>query len=180
MVHELFSAYKQRENATTTRMFGHDGIMVNGNVMMFEWKGAIVFRLGEADAAHAMKFPGAKFFSPMEGGKPSKGWVTIPANAVDNRILPIADAAYAFASALPPKPVKPAKASVRKEGRESKADAGSKKITKKPAPKVKAKKVAVKKVAKKAAKKVVKKAVKKSAGKAVTKVTQRKTKARKK
>lgn len=160
MIRELFSSFLTRRGAAATRMFGSDGVMVNGNVMMFEWKGSLVLRLSETDGPKALALPGADYFNPMASGRPSKNWVAIPAAAIDRRVLPLADAAFAFASSLPPKsakvkaatpakakaakpkPVPVKKASVKKSATAKAASKSPGKAVKKAAPK---KKVAAKK-----------------------------------
>lgn len=88
--------------AARKKMFGGICYTIKGNMVCGVYKDFLILRLGERQAADALKLPGVK---PMDiTGKPMKGWVMIGAvSLTDEAVARWVEKAHAFAKSLPPK-----------------------------------------------------------------------------
>lgn len=85
--------------AERKKMFGGTCYTIRGSMVSGVYKDFLILRLGEQQAAEALKRPGVK---PMDiTGKPMKGWVMIAAAALtDEAIAHWVEKARAFAASL--------------------------------------------------------------------------------
>jgi TfoX/Sxy family transcriptional regulator of competence genes len=83
-------------------MFGGTCYTLKGNMVCGVYKDFLILRLGEQQAAEALKLPGVR---PMDiTGKPMKGWVMIAeATLTDDATARWIEKARAFAISLPAK-----------------------------------------------------------------------------
>jgi TfoX/Sxy family transcriptional regulator of competence genes len=88
--------------AARKKMFGGTCYTIKGNMVCGVYKDFLILRLGERQAADALKLPGVK---PMDiTGKPMKGWVMIGAvSLTDEAVARWVEKAHAFAKSLPSK-----------------------------------------------------------------------------
>jgi hypothetical protein len=88
--------------AVRKKMFGGTCYTLKGNMACGVYKDFLILRLGEQQAAEALKSPGVK---PMDiTGKPMKGWVMIGAvSLTDEAVAHWVAIAHAFAKSLPAK-----------------------------------------------------------------------------
>ena len=98
---ELMSGYAQ---ATVRPMFGHVAAMVNGRMAVGTYGEDITLRLGEAEAAEAVRELGAVPFEPMPGRAMTGYWL-VPGSARDDepRLREWLERALEFTAGLPPK-----------------------------------------------------------------------------
>lgn len=99
--HELLAAVP---DATERKMFGQPAAFRFGNLFFGVFGEAVFVRLGESDAAEALRVLRTKSFEPMPG-RPMRGYVVLPPSVLARR----SDAARwvrraaEFVATLPPK-----------------------------------------------------------------------------
>jgi hypothetical protein len=94
----VVSAWK----TTRKKMFGGTCHILNGNMMCGVYKDFLILRLGEQQAAEALREPQVKPFDIT--GRPMKGWVMIGEKDLTDRALASwITRAHGFAETLPPK-----------------------------------------------------------------------------
>jgi TfoX/Sxy family transcriptional regulator of competence genes len=95
---ERFPAAERR------KMFGYPALFVGGNLVTGLFADRWMIRLGPDDLATMLELPGGGPFEPM-GGKPMKGYATVPMNVVadDATIDDWIGRAIAFGQTLPAK-----------------------------------------------------------------------------
>jgi TfoX/Sxy family transcriptional regulator of competence genes len=88
--------------AARRKMFGGTCYTLRGNMVCGVYKDFLILRLGEKQAAEALKRPEVR---PLDiTGKPMKGWVMIAAAALtDETTAPWLEKARTFAKSLPAK-----------------------------------------------------------------------------
>jgi hypothetical protein len=60
------------------KMFGRDGLLLDGKAVICKDAGGVVFRVGTEREVDALAVPGASLWSPMPGGRGPRGWVLVP------------------------------------------------------------------------------------------------------
>jgi TfoX/Sxy family transcriptional regulator of competence genes len=96
-------------------MFGFPAYFVHGQMFAGLHQDSLILRLAEADRADLLAtWQGASQFEPMEG-RPMREYVTVPASLYQSPTVfsEWLDRAYGYASSLPPKAAKPAKAKAK-------------------------------------------------------------------
>jgi hypothetical protein len=88
--------------AARKKMFGGTCYTLRGNMVCGVYKDFLILRLGEKQAAEALKLPEVR---PLDiTGKPMKGWVMIAAPSLtDEAMASWVERARAFAKSLPAK-----------------------------------------------------------------------------
>ena len=90
--------------ATRKKMFGGTCHLINGNMVCGVYQDFLVLRLGEEQAAKALKKPHVLPFDVT--GKPMKGWVLVKKNGFEGQLLDRwLEQARLFADSLPSKQV---------------------------------------------------------------------------
>jgi hypothetical protein len=88
--------------AERRQMFGGTCHLLKGHMMCGVYKDFLILRLGEKQAADALKRPGVKPFDIT--GRPMKGWVMVAPDGFGGKALAAwIDRARAFVGTLPPK-----------------------------------------------------------------------------
>jgi TfoX/Sxy family transcriptional regulator of competence genes len=88
--------------AVRKKMFGGTCYTLRGNMVCGVYKDFLILRLGEKQAAEALKLPEVRRFDIT--GKPMKGWVMIAAASLPNEAAARwIEKARAFVKSLPPK-----------------------------------------------------------------------------
>lgn len=64
-------------------LFGMKALKVGRATFVGGFAGGLVVKLGTSDADRASKVDGAAAFDPSGRGRPMKGWVPLPASALD-------------------------------------------------------------------------------------------------
>jgi hypothetical protein len=99
---ERISAIVQPLGAARKKMFGGTCHLLKGHMMCGVYKDFLILRLGEKQAASALKKPGVQVFDIT--GKPMKGWVMVAAQGFVGQALGRwIGQARAFVETLPPK-----------------------------------------------------------------------------
>jgi hypothetical protein len=62
------------------KMFGRDGLLLDGKAVLCQDADGVVFRVGAQREADALAVSGASLWSPMPGGRGPRGWVLVPAS----------------------------------------------------------------------------------------------------
>lgn len=87
---------------TRRKMFGGTCHLLNGNMMCGVYKDFLILRVGEAEAAQAMRDPTVREFDIS--GRPMKGWVMVDREGQhDNLLRTWLERARTFTIGLPPK-----------------------------------------------------------------------------
>ncbi|WP_455212340.1 TfoX/Sxy family protein [Kaarinaea lacus] len=91
------------KNTTSKKMFGGICYLLNGNMFCGIQNDALIVRLGETMAEHALQKSHVKPFNPA--GKPMKGWVLVQKQALqkDNDLTNWLKLAKQFTKSLPAK-----------------------------------------------------------------------------
>ena len=92
------------------KMFGHPAAFVNGNMFAGLFQDVAFARLPPSLQAELEREHGARHFEPMPG-RPMRAYTALPDEAIEDeeRFGQLLSAAFAFASALPPKAKKPSR-----------------------------------------------------------------------
>ena len=72
---------RSRPNVDEKRMFGGVGFLMNGNMLVGIWHESLIVRVGQEQAADALKQPNVKEFDIT--GKPMKGWIMVEPDGID-------------------------------------------------------------------------------------------------
>ena len=72
---------KSRSNVDEKRMFGGVGFLMNCNMLVGIWQESLIARVGQEQAADALKQPYVKEFDIT--GKPMKGWIMVEPDGID-------------------------------------------------------------------------------------------------
>ncbi len=78
---ELCAGVANGPRFSRRKMFGRDGLLLDGKAVICEDAGGVVFRVGTTGEADALAVPGAAAWSPMPGGRGPRGWVLVPDSA---------------------------------------------------------------------------------------------------
>ena len=99
-IRKLVSRWK---NTDAKKMFGGVCHLLNGNMVGGVYKDYLILRLGEEEAAEALKLSYTKPFDIT--GKPMKGWVMVEGRGfkTDEKLKSWLMKARAFVKTLPPK-----------------------------------------------------------------------------
>ncbi len=74
---DLCTAIADGPRYSRRKMFGRDGLLLDGKAVICEDAGGVVFRVGAEREAAALAVPGASPWSPMPGGRGPRGWVVV-------------------------------------------------------------------------------------------------------
>jgi hypothetical protein len=75
---DLCAAIADGPRFSRRKMFGRDGLLLDGKAVICEDAGGVVFRVGTEREADALAVPGTSRWSPMPGGRGPRGWVVVP------------------------------------------------------------------------------------------------------
>lgn len=93
----------RRKCVAEKRMFGGICFLLDGNICVGVWNNSLVARIGEENAAEALRRPGVGEFDVT--GRPMKGWVLVDPSGIgdDDRLNGWIDDAVQFVAQLPAK-----------------------------------------------------------------------------
>jgi TfoX/Sxy family transcriptional regulator of competence genes len=114
LAHRFSSELERLPGAQQRKMFGQPAAFANGHMFTGLFGSSWFVRLPEDAAAELLQLDGAGPFEPMPG-RPMKGYVVLPEPVVTRpaALQDWLERAFAYATSLPPKVAKPAKASKR-------------------------------------------------------------------
>lgn len=75
---QVIEKLAESDHALRTRMFGMPSASINGKHFAGLYQDDMVFKLGGADHAAALKLAGAHLFDPTGMGRAMKEWVVVP------------------------------------------------------------------------------------------------------
>jgi TfoX/Sxy family transcriptional regulator of competence genes len=96
-------AAARRKGVEEKKMFGGDGFLLNGNMLLGVWKQSLIVRLGPEQGEQALREPHVKEFDIT--GRAMKGWVVVTSEGVakDKDLLRWIQRAVKFVAKLPAK-----------------------------------------------------------------------------
>jgi hypothetical protein len=96
-------ALARQRGMVEKKLFGGDGFLLNGNLLVGVWKDSLIARLDAADGTAALAEPGVGPFAPA--GRPMAGWVLVGPEAIDTdrELAAWVRRATAFVRTLPAK-----------------------------------------------------------------------------
>jgi TfoX/Sxy family transcriptional regulator of competence genes len=115
--HPLFTAALPHDpRASSMKMFGGIGAMVNGHMYAGLWADTVVVRLDDPERNRVLALPGGKLFDPTGKGKPMKDMVLLPPETLRRpaELRHWLQKALEFTAMMPPKAGKKKAAAVTK------------------------------------------------------------------
>ena len=103
LVERIRALIKRRHGYSEKKMFGGVCFMINGNMCVGPWKGALIVRLDKSKHEETQAEPHVQ---PMDiTGKVMKGWALVEPDGIvsDEALKSWVDRGVAFARSLPPK-----------------------------------------------------------------------------
>lgn len=104
LIERIRPLIKRRKGYSEKKMFGGVCFMINGNMCVGPWKGALIVRLDKEDHEDTQSEPHVK---PMDiTGKVMKGWALVEPAGIesDEDLKAWVERAVKFARSLPAKP----------------------------------------------------------------------------
>jgi TfoX/Sxy family transcriptional regulator of competence genes len=103
LAERIRQALARRKNVEEKKMFGGDGFLLNGNMLVGVWKDSLIARLGPDEGDLALLDPHVKEFDIT--GRAMKGWVLVEPEGVtgDDQLMGWIQRAVKFVGALPAK-----------------------------------------------------------------------------
>lgn len=115
LVARFHAALPRDRRSESRKMFGFPAAFVNGNMFTGLHEERMILRLSETDRA-SLAAKGAKAFEPM-AGRPMKEYLVVPGSVLEDSasLVDWTARAFSYASGLPPKEKKAAKAKGEKK-----------------------------------------------------------------